>query len=62
MSRTYYHPDPKTYGYDYTNQAWVINGKYENCGHPERMASQCAIVCFGRIHKGEAVREGVSLH
>jgi len=35
-------------GYDYENQAWVIDGKYVNCGHPE---GTCR--CFGRLHKGE---------
>lgn len=35
--------------YDYTNQAWVVNGVYKNCGHPESM--QCR--CFGRKHEGE---------
>lgn len=22
-------------GYDYKNQAWVINGVYQDCGHPQ---------------------------
>jgi hypothetical protein len=36
-------------GYDYTNQAWVIDGRYVACGHPQSM--DCG--CFGRVHAGE---------
>lgn len=36
-------------GYDYENQAWVKNGKYVRCGHPENMACNC----YGKIHEGE---------
>lgn len=35
--------------YDYDNQAWVKDGKYLSCCHPESM--QCK--CFGKLHKGE---------
>ncbi len=35
--------------FDYGNQAWIVNGIYERCGHPEEMA--CG--CYGRIHAGE---------
>ena len=35
--------------YDYTNQAWIVNGVYARCGHPEAM--NCG--CFGRLHAGE---------
>ena len=35
-------------GYDYKKQAWVINGKYVDCGHPEDMACKC----YGREHEG----------
>jgi hypothetical protein len=35
--------------YDYDNQAWVVNGKYENCAHPASM--ECG--CYGRLHQGE---------
>lgn len=38
-------------GYDYENQAWVCEGKYVRCGHPEPM--KCG--CFGREHQGESV-------
>lgn len=43
--------------YDYTNQAWVIDGLYQPCNHPETMDCQC----FGRVHAGEPVRDGVEL-
>jgi len=36
-------------GYDYDRQAWVENGRYVCCGHPETM--QCR--CYGRLHEGE---------
>lgn len=61
MSRTHYCEDPTaqgSYGYDYTNQAWVKDGRYENCGHPEAM--RCG--CFARGHRGEAVQQGVEIH
>ena len=37
--------------FDYKNQAWVENGVYVRCGHPESM--ECG--CFGRAHAGELV-------
>ncbi len=36
-------------GYDYTRQAWVKDGLYVRCGHPESMP--CG--CFGREHVGQ---------
>jgi hypothetical protein len=39
-------------GYDYEKQAWVINGKYIHCGHPESM--KCG--CYGRKHEGEETK------
>jgi hypothetical protein len=36
-------------GYDYKNQAWVLEGKYVKCGHPESM--NCS--CYGKEHAGE---------
>jgi hypothetical protein len=38
--------------FDYAKQAWVVNGRYVRCGHPEAMDCQC----YGRLHEGE--REG----
>lgn len=53
-------------GYDYENQAWVIAGVYQDCGHPQpgevmapfpdlreesRVFEGCN--CYGRAHAGE---------
>jgi len=38
-------------GYDYTHQAWVVDGKYVRCGHPESMNCKC----YGRLHEGENI-------
>lgn len=35
--------------YDYANQAWIMNGVYQNCGHPAWQKCDC----YGRKHKGE---------
>ena len=35
-------------GYDYNHQTWVVNGKYQKCGH--RPMSCC---CYGMLHHGE---------
>jgi hypothetical protein len=35
--------------YDYDNQAWVVDGLYQTCGHPEAM--RCT--CYGKLHAGE---------
>jgi len=42
-------------GYDYTNQAWVVDGKYVRCGHPDGM--NCG--CYGKRHEGENSTEAV---
>ena len=42
--------DNVSVAFDYTNQAWVVNGLYERCGHAESVA--CG--CFGRAHAGNA--------
>lgn len=42
-------------GYDYTNQAWVRDGKYVDCGHPKTMDCRC----YGRDHEGEDTAKGV---
>jgi len=36
-------------GFDYLNQAWVKDGFYVRCGHPDSMNCKC----YGRIHAGE---------
>jgi hypothetical protein len=35
--------------YDYENQAWVIDGVYQSCNHPDAMDCQC----YGKVHAGE---------
>jgi hypothetical protein len=49
-------------GYDYIHQAWVIRGKYDDCGHPRPGEPVPALGpgalfpgcnCYGRAHKGE---------
>jgi len=45
--------DGKIYnGYDYENQAWVKDGRYLRCGHPESMDCRC----YGRVHESEKVK------
>lgn len=43
--------------FDYTNQAWIVNGVYVRCGHPDSMDCQC----FGKLHAGEPAREGAEI-
>ena len=35
--------------YDYTNQAWTVDGHYVRCGHPGTMDCKC----YGKVHEGE---------
>jgi len=49
MSRNYYSEDKSKLSFDYDKQVWIINGKYQNCGHPEDMNCNC----YGRQHKDE---------
>jgi len=44
-------------GFDYTNQAWVRNGRYVRCGHPAPMNCDC----YGRLHHGETVAPGTEV-
>jgi hypothetical protein len=39
-------------GYDYENQAWVIDGLYVDCGHDHNKPCPGGN-CFGRVHNGE---------
>ena len=39
--------------FDYDNQAWIIDGIYQNCNHPASMAKHCEARCYGRLHQGE---------
>ncbi len=41
------------HGYDYEKQAWVVNGRYVRCGHPEAM--RCG--CYGRAYEGLTANE-----
>ena len=39
-------------GFDYSNQAWVVDGKFVPCGHVNRNGvRRCS--CFGTIHAHE---------
>ena len=47
-------------GYDYTRQAWVVDGKYVTCGHswPNPLTGKpTPCNCYGRAHAGEASEE-----
>lgn len=33
--------------YDYENEAWIVDGKYQKCGHID----ECQ--CYGTIHENE---------
>jgi hypothetical protein len=40
--------------FDYDHQAWIINGIYQNCAHPNRMCGPDALdPCWQRLHAGE---------
>lgn len=45
-------------GFDYANQAWVINGKYQRCGHPVMFVCDC----YGRKHEGETLATNAEVH
>lgn len=50
ISDNYYRDDGRLYnGYDYDKQVWVLNGKYQRCGHFDDMDCQC----YGKEHAGE---------
>ena len=49
-----WNPHPEVQ-FDYDNQAWIVDGLYEDCSHPP----QPACGCYGRIHRGE---EAHSIH
>ena len=40
-------------GFDYTRQAWAVNGVWRRCGHPENMNCRCC----GKVHEGENTPE-----
>lgn len=39
-------------GFDYINQAWVKDGRYVDCGHPQ------VCNCYGHLHMGEEPPRG----
>lgn len=43
-------------GFDYTRQAWVVDGFYVRCAHPESMT--CG--CYGRTHEGQPSQETIA--
>lgn len=47
----------KSYGYDYTNQAWVIDGLYVDCGHDHNKPCPGGN-CFGRTQRRDCNRTG----
>ena len=46
-----------TQGFDYKHQAWVEDGRYVACGHPDRPA--CG--CYGSVHAGETIAADAEL-
>ena len=59
--------------FDYTNQAWVVDGRYVRCGHQdciidthgpvddiEKLRAQVARSCYGTRHLGERPAPGIS--
>ena len=49
-------PAYRELAYDYTNQAWIVNGVYQSCGHPK------PCTCFGTVHAGEKPQAGADIH
>lgn len=45
-------------GYDYRNQAFVVNSRYVACSHPASMNCDC----FGTRHAGELIRPNADIH
>ncbi len=40
--------------YDYDRQAWVVDGRYQGCGHRrETFMGRWPCQCYGRLHEGE---------
>lgn len=45
-------------GYDYRNQAWVVDGRYVACSHPASMKCNC----YGTVHAGELLAANADVH
>jgi hypothetical protein len=41
------------YRFDYTNQAWTLDGRYIACGHPSCKDTADPHRCYGTVHEGE---------
>lgn len=39
--------------YDYRNQAWIVDGRYVACEHPERVRCRC----YGTAHAGQVAEQ-----
>ena len=52
----------KSCHYCYENQCWVVDGRVKNCGHPERMAEECELTCYGRQRAGEIHKPCAGCH
>ena len=48
---------PHISGYDYANQAWVMDGRYVACGHGFK---NCG--CYGTEHAGEPIAQSADIH
>ena len=50
--------------YDYTNLAWVVNGRYQKCNHFHCRHAPVAnaLVCYGTVHVGERVDPQAEVH
>lgn len=56
--------------FDYTNQAWVVDGRYERCSHPTCKIDTGPIFygpaslspCYGTQHVGERPLPSASVH
>ena len=51
-TRDIYENGRMIWGFDYDKQAWVEDGKYVRCGHPDSMNCDC----YGKIHEGEETK------
>lgn len=49
MPNDIYINDVLVNGFDYRRQAWVVDGFYVSCGHPDHI--KCA--CYGRVNAGK---------
>ncbi len=47
--------------YDYTNQAWIVDGLYQDCGGSDRDPWEVKCGCHGCKHAGEPVMDGAEL-